>query len=89
MDESVEEKDASVDPILLQCIAGYARPSLEDVIPAFLQEIDNGATKVYVSGPDSMTCQARSIVAAANSPSKVLKGNQSCDVELITDERFD
>ncbi|GAK65996.1 ferric reductase like transmembrane component [Moesziomyces antarcticus] len=89
LDGAVDAKGASIDPILLQCIADYARPSLEDVIPTFLQETDNGATKVYVSGPDSMTCQARSIVAAANSPSKVLKGNQSCDVELITDERFD
>ncbi|KIS65890.1 uncharacterized protein UMAG_05979 [Mycosarcoma maydis] len=88
--DDVADADAvQVHPSLAKLISGYTRPNLQTAFSDFSQAVSFGSIKVYVSGPDSMTSQARSFVASSNKPLEILKGNPAYDVELITDERFD
>lgn len=67
---------------------GTGRPNLPATLGRFLSNAI-GKSRVYVSGPPSMVTDARDAVAQCNSGSRVWKGDDKYDVEVVCDERFE
>ncbi|KAF4898734.1 Ferric/cupric reductase transmembrane component 2 [Colletotrichum viniferum] len=69
--------------------ASGSHPSMTNVVPAFLSNNVQERIAVFASGPGAMISDLRGVVATANSGSKVWKGNDMADVELICDNRLE
>ena len=65
------------------------RPDLGKLVSDFLDNTTAGPTRIYTSGPGGMLSELRDIVAACNSPSKVWKGQERFDVDLVFDDRLE
>ena len=64
-------------------------PDLDSLIHEFLLSTVRGPTCVFASGPGEMISDLREIIAACNSGSKVMKGDERFDVRLIYDNRLE
>ena len=64
-------------------------PDLAALVPNFISTAVRGPTCVYASGPGGMISDLRRTVASCNSGSKVWKGDERYDVELINDDRLE
>lgn len=64
------------------------RPDLHATVGAFLQRAA-GPSRVYVSGPCGMITDVRDKVAASNDASKVWRGEDEFDVEVVYDDRLE
>lgn len=64
-------------------------PNLPKLINDFVAETIRGPTAVIASGPGGMISDLRTIVAGCNSGSKVWKGEDRFDVQLVCDDRLE
>ncbi|PWN89163.1 hypothetical protein FA10DRAFT_137317 [Acaromyces ingoldii] len=67
----------------------HGRPALSTAISSFVTSTSRGPVVVYASGPGEMMTEVRGAVASCNSGSKVWRGDQSHDVELVCDDRLE
>lgn len=65
------------------------RPDLSELVNDFTREIIRGRTAVFCSGPGGMISDLRKIVAGCNSASRVWRGDERYDVELVCDDRLE
>jgi len=69
--------------------ASARHPDLASTVVEFVDETVRGRTLVYASGPGGMITDLRTAVAQSNSASKVWKGDDRFDVELVCDDRLE
>ncbi len=74
-----EEKPLTVVP---------GRPNTGAAVRDFLKRVA-GPSKVFVSGPAGMVTDVRNTVAGCNEASKVWRGEDEADVDLVFDERLE
>jgi hypothetical protein len=67
----------------------HRHPELNVIVNEFIDNTVFGRTTVYASGPGSMISDLRSIVAQCNDGSKVWRGEERFDVELVCDDRLE
>ncbi|RDA95000.1 hypothetical protein CP533_0133 [Ophiocordyceps camponoti-saundersi (nom. inval.)] len=67
----------------------HRHPDLGRIVNDFVESTVSGPTAIVASGPGSVITDLRAIAAALNSPSKVWKGQQRYDVDLICDDRME
>ncbi|KAM7188122.1 putative ferric reductase transmembrane component [Naviculisporaceae sp. PSN 640] len=72
-----------------ELVEGRQRPDVDAVVRQFVEEVARGSTRVFGSGPPEMIAELRSAVAACNSGSRVWKGKEQFDVELVCDDRLE
>ncbi|KAJ2974052.1 hypothetical protein NQ176_g6254 [Zarea fungicola] len=65
------------------------RPDLSKLVNDFTREIIRGRTAVFCSGPGGMISELREIVAGCNSASRVWRGDERYDVDLVCDDRLE
>ncbi|KAK0632485.1 putative FAD binding protein [Immersiella caudata] len=65
------------------------RPDVRSVVSQFVDEVSQGASRIYGSGPPEMIGDLRAAVAKKNSGSKVWKGEERFDVSLFCDDRME
>ncbi|KAL4998352.1 ferric reductase like transmembrane component-domain-containing protein [Aspergillus recurvatus] len=64
-------------------------PDLAAQVTDFVSRTVSGPTRVIASGPLGMIRDLRSAVASCNDPSKVWKGQERFDVQLVHDDRLE
>lgn len=65
------------------------RPHLDEIVRNFVQEVAQGSTMIYASGPGEMIGDLRRIVATCNEAGKVWAGDGRGDVKLVCDDRLE
>ncbi|KAK5655497.1 hypothetical protein OQA88_5768 [Cercophora sp. LCS_1] len=65
------------------------RPDVDAVVSQFVGDVAQGATRVFGSGPPGMIGDLRAAVSRCNSGSRVWKGEQRFDVQLVCDDRLE
>jgi len=69
--------------------ASARHPDLASTVVQFVDQTVRGRSLVYASGPGGMITDLRTVVAQCNSASKVWKGDDRFDVELVCDDRLE
>ncbi|OQD84736.1 hypothetical protein PENANT_c012G02738 [Penicillium antarcticum] len=64
-------------------------PDLPVLVKSFLEDTVRGPTSVFASGPGGMISDLRDIVASCNSGSRVWRGLERFDVQLVCDDRLE
>ncbi|KAF2261450.1 hypothetical protein CC78DRAFT_470326 [Lojkania enalia] len=76
-------RDFSITPL------DHSHPSISSIIDSFVDEtVENGRTRVAASGPAALGTDIRAAIAARNSGSAVLAGDERTDVDCIWDDRM-
>ncbi|KAM7211479.1 Ferric reductase like transmembrane component domain containing protein [Rhypophila decipiens] len=70
-------------------VEGTARPDVNALVKQFVEDVALGRTVVFGSGPPGMVGNLRGAVASCNSGSRVWKGEERFDVELVCDDRLE
>lgn len=69
--------------------SGTGHPDLARVVGDFVDATIAGRTVVFASGPGGLMTDARRAVAACNESGKVWRGEESCNVDFVHDERME
>lgn len=65
------------------------RPNLKSLVGDFVTNTVSGRTILFASGPGGMITDLRSIVADLSQPSKVWRGKERFDIDLVYDDRLE
>lgn len=69
--------------------ASQRHPDLAAIVRYFVSNTVRGPTRVFASGPGGMVSDLRGVVAACNDATRVWKGDERFDVELVNDDRLE
>jgi predicted ferric reductase len=82
------EKESAASLGALESCTVFARPRCEDVVAEWVQSTGRGRSQVLASGPAGMGVELREAVAKANDAGRVWRGEQTADVGMYWDARY-